>query len=47
MSENKKELNDRELDEAKGGMKIIITQSNEKIKKYFLEMIEKIKKKNK
>lgn len=45
MSDDKKELKDKELEETKGGMKIFVEQNNNKLKKYILDIINKIKNK--
>lgn len=47
MSENKKEISDKELENANGGMKIIVIQNNKKFIDYFKKMIEIVKKKKK
>ena len=44
MNKNKNEVSDKELENANGGMKIIVTK-NSKILDYIKNIIEKVKKK--
>ena len=45
MADNKKEINDKELENINSGMKIIIPELRNKFIDYFKKLIEKTKKK--